>query len=801
MSDRREAWKSRRNLWKRLPLKWKMPIQIAVPTVVFTVLVSITSFWMASRALEERRDVAFSTLQQERMDELVRWLEGVSVDLIHLAGSTSTREALVAFSNGWTMMFGDPAGTLQQLYIDENPHPPGQRSALDTAADGSMWSQVHLRFHPGFRSFAEMRGYDGLFLFDLEGNLLYSVAKRSDFATNFIDGAHAGSGLGAAFRGARDLSVGEVHATDFSTYEPGGGEPAKFLATPVPGRDGDPVGVVALRLPNEMLADALGTSDILGETGIVYAVGPDGRAHSPSPREGGHAVLDTLPDLPQVLAARAGETAVFDAVEGLSGNPVVARTKSVNHMGTPWNIVVEQDRAEVLAAERDLRTIAWAQIAVVLILVAGVSILIARLVTRRILALSESVECIAEGDYGRPVAETATCDEIGDIARVLEKLKSDLSDGREAMSARETQSAAQAAVMDRLGSALQALAQGDLDCRVKEAWSEDYETLRQHFNETVDALSRIIGELRDSAEGIDDDARTLSEGAENLSQRTESQAATLEQTAAAMEEITASVSSTAEGAQDIVTAMDKAEGEAQRGEAVRTRAMEAMGTIENSSKQIGQIIQVMEDIAFQTNLLALNAGVEAARAGEVGRGFAVVASEVRALAQRSSDSAAEIRGLIANSNDSVSHGVRLVSDMGRAIEDILDSVSAVSERVKDIAAGASEQATGLSEINNGITTLDQVTQQNAALVGESAASGRQLRGKASALRGLVARFSGDGVVAPDRDDLHSSPVPTDRHADTSALGWDSADAVPIHNAEPAPPLKAATSDAGLWQDF
>lgn len=266
---------------------------------------------------------------------------------------------------------------------------------------------------------------------------------------------------------------------------------------------------------------------------------------------------------------------------------------------------------------------------------------------------------------------------------------------------------------------------------MNEPLGDDFEGLRQYFNDTVDSLAVIVRELVRSAEAIDLDAKDMSEGADSLSHRTKNQAATLEETAAAMEELTVSVKSTAEGAQEIVQAVNSARAGAERGEEVRGRAMSAMGTIEDSSKQIGQIIQVMEDIAFQTNLLALNAGVEAARAGEVGRGFAVVASEVRALAQRSSDSAAEIRSLIKNSNESVNNGVKLVSEMGSSIEVILNEVVGISSRVQDIASGAAEQATGLDEMNVGVNLLDEVTQQNAALSSQSSDSGRALREKAS----------------------------------------------------------------------
>lgn len=431
---------------------------------------------------------------------------------------------------------------------------------------------------------------------------------------------------------------------------------------------------------------------------------------------------------------------------------------------------------------------------------AGATALItANAVTRRIVALSRSVRSIADGDFSANVAQTKTGDEIGDIARALDRFKLELEQGRDAISAREADLEHQKKAMARLGAVLEELAEGNLVCRIDHDLGDDFQTLREYFNKAVGALATIIADMRESAAEINRDAEGLCTATDNLSRRTEEQAATLEQTAAAMEEITTSVQATASGAREIAGAVSVAREQAQHGEDVRNRAVDAMGSIESSSKQIGQIIQVMEDIAFQTNLLALNAGVEAARAGEVGRGFAVVASEVRALAQRSSDSAAEIRNLIINSGESVTNGVKLVSEMGDAIEDILREVTQVSEKIEEIAAGAAQQASGLSEINAGISTLDEVTQKNAAMVNESAGSSRLLMQKARSLATSVARFKTDDQ-SPNDDvscDFQGKPA--------SEPSWivQTAAFEPMRPDVPAVRSTRVSGGAGLdlWEDF
>jgi methyl-accepting chemotaxis protein len=298
----------------------------------------------------------------------------------------------------------------------------------------------------------------------------------------------------------------------------------------------------------------------------------------------------------------------------------------------------------------------------------------------------------------------------------------------------------QALVVRRLAESLQSLSAGDLTVRLTEPFARDYEGLRADFNRAVEGLEGAMAAVVSAVSGLNAGAGGIATAADDLSRRSEQQAASLEETAAALDEITATVRRTADGAKEAHRAVGDAQAEAGRSREVVASAVEAIGGIEASSRQVAQIIGVIDEIAFQTNLLALNAGVEAARAGEAGRGFAVVAQEVRALAQRSAEAAKEIKIHIADSERQVESGVSLVGAAGETLQRIAGQVGAISSVITEIAASAQEQAAGLSQVNTAVNQMDQGTQHTTAMASRSAASSQSLLDEVRGLADLVQRF-------------------------------------------------------------
>ena len=297
------------------------------------------------------------------------------------------------------------------------------------------------------------------------------------------------------------------------------------------------------------------------------------------------------------------------------------------------------------------------------------------------------------------------------------------------------------AITASVGVGLHALAGGDLTHRVTTELSGPLSKLKTDFNTAVPKLQQVLTAVVQSIDTISTGASEIEQASDDLSRRTENQAASLEQTAAALEEITATVKSTAANAGKASTIVTKTKNAAQASGSIVESTIAAMAEIEQSSKQITDIIGVIDEIAFQTNLLALNAGVEAARAGDAGRGFAVVASEVRALAQRSSQAAKEIKALIGASSGHVEAGVKFVGQSGDALREIVTQIVEINDLVTEIAQAASQQSTGIEEVNAAVNQMDQVTQQNAAMVEEATAASHHLAAEAQNLSGLVASFN------------------------------------------------------------
>ncbi|MBP6818879.1 MAG: HAMP domain-containing protein [Ferrovibrio sp.] len=291
-----------------------------------------------------------------------------------------------------------------------------------------------------------------------------------------------------------------------------------------------------------------------------------------------------------------------------------------------------------------------------------------------------------------------------------------------------------------IAATMEAMARGDLSRRVEGDYPGIFGELRDGANETLEKLRDVVSRITSSATQVRDASAEISAGSQDLAQRTEAQAAALEETAASMHEVTTTVRQNAENAQAASNLSRDARDTAEKGGDVAQQAVAAVSRIEESARKIGDIVALIDEIAFQTNLLALNASVEAARAGEAGKGFAVVAQEVRALAQRSANASKDIKALISESNAQVKSGAGLVQQAGASLTEIVGAVKKVADIVAEIAMASSEQSRGLDEVNTAIGNMDEMTQRNGAMVEQTTASAQQMASLGQTLSEIVGYF-------------------------------------------------------------
>ncbi len=613
-----------------------------------------------------------------------------------------------------------PGRVLQSWYISDNPHPVGSKLELDRAEADAAYNEHHARYHPQVRRFLLSFGYYDIFLFDTKGNLIYSVFKETDYATNFLTGPYRETNFADAVRSAlKAAAPGQIFIEDFKPYEPSYGAPASFIAAPV-FDGGELIGCAVFQMPVDKINGIMQQSAGLGETGETYLVASDQRMRSNSrfAEEGTTTIFNQAVDTEAVKAAFTGETGTIYATDyegdavmasfaplsftDIDGNPIDALNKGLN-----WAIVAEQNKDELDAPLRASMFSLLIAGAFVALFVVVVSLVFGTTLVRPIRQLIARLRDMAEGE-------------------------------------------------------------GDLTQRMDQDRRDEMGEVGQWFNKFVQHVESMIVELGAVADSVAAASTQIAASSEEMAQGMGNQTAQINEISRSIEEMSASVIEVARKSADASNAATEAGRIAEDGGQVVRDTIDGMHAIDQAvssssdsvrelgqlGERIGEVIIVINDIADQTNLLALNAAIEAARAGEHGRGFAVVADEVRKLADRTTQATEEIGGSITaiqtgttqavqrmeGGTEQVKAGVERATVAGENLEKIVSSARDVSAMVQSIAAAAEEQSASSEQVSKSAEQIASVARESGDGAGQAAAAATDLSQKAEQMRSLVGRF-------------------------------------------------------------
>ena len=704
----------------RAKLSVKIPTLIAVAATALALSIGILSISTATHNAQESSGQSLRSTLAARSEALAAYLNSIEQDMRAVAASPMTVDAVRELTIGWTQLGNKARSDLQKSYIADNPHPTGQKEKLDAAPGTAIYHRAHGRYHPWFRTFLQERGYYDIFLFDMKGNLVYTVFKELDYATNLINGEYAETDLGNAYKAAAsDTSQGTLHFYDFKPYAPSHGAPASFISTPVYS-EGTKVGVLVFQMPIDRINKVMGSTVGLGETGEALIIGGDHLMRNQS----------RFSEEPTILKAKVENEAVDAALSGAEGLVLTNTYRNADmriyarpfeFLGAKWALVAviaDQEINAPIAAMRDNIAVVAA---VCLLVIIVIGMFVARSVTKPVTALTTTMRRLAEGDLDVELAGVGRRDEIGEMSSAVQVFKDNAIRTRQ-LEADQREQREQAEADQK---------------RVMSELADDFEAKVGSIAQTVASSStQMRGTAREMtglAEGSTAKAAMVAAAAEEASTNVQTVASAAEEMSASIGEIGGRITEASRSATEAVDVVQ------------RTR--EQVTKLAETAGNIGQVVELISGIAEQTNLLALNATIESARAGDAGKGFAVVANEVKALASQTSKATETISTNILEVQEATDQAVNSMGDVTNIIENVHAVSAAVAAAMEEqqavtqeIARSVQEAAAGTQQVNQNIvdvTTASEETGNASSGVMEGASN---LAEQAASLRQEVSNF-------------------------------------------------------------
>ena len=635
--------------------------------------------------------------QSAKKSALNFYLEKINNDVELMASSAYIRAALRDFNAGWQALEAGQKETLQSLYIDQNPHPLGQKEKLDSASDSSLYSMVHAKYHPWIRRFLQLGEYYDVFLFNAQGDLVYTVFKERDFATNLVNGEWKDSDLGNAFRAAKEnAGTGKISFFDFKPYAPSNDAPAGFISAPILDEQGQFMGVFALQMPAGKINAIVSKADEIGKTAAAYLVGSDNLMRTNHTHEKEPTMLVRKVEEEGVSLALNGETGNLHAVDQQTGYKKISVYAPIDFNGVRWALITEISEDEVLESFYEMQIISVVCSLVILLIIGAIGAWYSRSLTNPIRKMVDTMKALADGNNGVSVPSLDRHDEIGDMAKAVQVFKENALE-MERMEAEAEKSKIR------------------VEQEKKAAMNKLADSFDERTSTVIMSLTSASQQMQQAAEKMTDASERTSEISSAVAAAATQADANVQTVAAATEELTASAQEIAQQINRVATMASNASSEAEN-------TSKEVKNLQDMAVSIGEVVGAIKDIAEQTNLLALNATIEAARAGEAGKGFAVVADEVKKLANETARKTEEIDERVTRIQNAINSSVSAMDNIIRNVKNIDEATASVTAAVEEqnaatgeIGRNVAEASTGTQQVSQNIVTV----QENAYETGET----------------------------------------------------------------------------------